>query len=274
MANTSSSGPTLPTITVDGCTFTVLFPDLVRPLTPAERADLRASIERCGIRSPVILDDKRGVIDGINRLRIAAEMDMPLDDIPFKVIPGLRPEQKEAIALELNVARRHLKPGEVKAIRTNAEKRAAVEAALKASPEKSDRAIASEVGVSHEFVRQVRPSLSTVDSQPTTRVGRDGRAIDTSNIGRRQPEPEPVAVAVEEYDEGDPPPDDPDDETGVMDDEPDDPEGSPQPGEIKSLGVGIERANEAINCLKRIPKNDGLRRRAFKIVMDWMRLNP
>lgn len=42
-------------------------------------------------------------------------------------------------------------------------------------------------------------------------------------------------------------------------------------GEI--LGVGIIRGHEAIDCLKRIPKNDGLRKRGFQVVKDWIRSN-
>jgi hypothetical protein len=38
-------------------------------------------------------------------------------------------------------------------------------------------------------------------------------------------------------------------------------------------GVGIERAHEAIACLKKIPKRDGLRKRGFQIVLDWMKHN-
>lgn len=38
-------------------------------------------------------------------------------------------------------------------------------------------------------------------------------------------------------------------------------------------GVGVTRANEAINCLTRIPKNDPLRKRGFQIVTDWIRKN-
>jgi general stress protein YciG len=43
-------------------------------------------------------------------------------------------------------------------------------------------------------------------------------------------------------------------------------------GSVKS--VGIIRANEAINCLSRIPKNDRNRKRGFQIVKDWIRRNP
>jgi ParB-like chromosome segregation protein Spo0J len=43
--------------------------------------------------------------------------------------------------------------------------------------------------------------------------------------------------------------------------------------EIELQGMGVIRAHEAINCLKQIPKNDGLRKRGFQIVTDWIRLN-
>lgn len=43
--------------------------------------------------------------------------------------------------------------------------------------------------------------------------------------------------------------------------------------EGESRGVGVQRANEAINCLSRIPKNDRLRKRGFQIVTDWIRHN-
>lgn len=41
--------------------------------------------------------------------------------------------------------------------------------------------------------------------------------------------------------------------------------------EIK--GMGVICANEAINCLIRIKKNDPLRKRGFQIVKDWIRRN-
>lgn len=49
------------------------------------------------------------------------------------------------------------------------------------------------------------------------------------------------------------------------------PEHSQPPG--KRRGVGVIRANEAVNCLTRIPKNDPLRKRGFQIVTDWIRHN-
>lgn len=49
------------------------------------------------------------------------------------------------------------------------------------------------------------------------------------------------------------------------------PEADNQP--VKVRGVGVTLANEAINCLIRIPKNDPLRSRGFQIVKDWIKVN-
>lgn len=47
----------------------------------------------------------------------------------------------------------------------------------------------------------------------------------------------------------------------------------PEVEEGKSRGVGVQRAHEAIACLKKIPVNDGLRKRGFQIVTDWIKHN-
>jgi hypothetical protein len=44
-------------------------------------------------------------------------------------------------------------------------------------------------------------------------------------------------------------------------------------GGIKSLGVGMAHAAAAVDCLKRIPKDDALRERGFQHVTDWVRHN-
>jgi hypothetical protein len=68
--------------------------------------------------------------------------------------------------------------------RTNADKRRAVEMALKAQPKKSYRAVATHVGVSQPFVGSVRSTDNRYQS--SERTGRDGRTTNTSNIGRRE----------------------------------------------------------------------------------------
>jgi hypothetical protein len=82
--------------------------------------------------------------------------------------------------------------------RTNADKRRAVETLL-GDPEWagwSDRDVSRRCGVSHEFVRQQRPSLSTVDSESlartyTTKHGTQA-TMQVSSIGKR-PTPAPAA---------------------------------------------------------------------------------
>ena len=57
--------------------------------------------------------------------------------------------------------------------RTNADKRHAVEMALKTHPELTDRAIAEHVGVSDTFVNGLRRQVQTVCT--STRIGKDGK---------------------------------------------------------------------------------------------------
>jgi len=52
-----------------------------------------------------------------------------------------------------------------------------------------------------------------------------------------------------------------------------DPETEEELPEGESRGIGIQRAHEAIACLKRIPKNDALRKRGFQVVTDWIKHN-
>lgn len=84
--------------------------------------------------------------------------------------------------------------------RSNDDKRRAVEAALRheyASRYSSDREIADHCGVSNTFVSNIRHEIeATVNGlQSKSRTGRDGRTINTSNIGRKKqptaPKPEP-----------------------------------------------------------------------------------
>jgi hypothetical protein len=70
--------------------------------------------------------------------------------------------------------------------RSNADKRIAVEMALRAKPTASDSAIAEQVGVDHKTVGSIRRDLG---NSQVERTGRDGRTIDTSNIGRREESP-------------------------------------------------------------------------------------
>ena len=66
--------------------------------------------------------------------------------------------------------------------RSNDDKVRAVTLALKTKPSLSDRQIADHVGVSHEMVRKHRPTVNGCQSD--LRTGKDGRTINTANIGK------------------------------------------------------------------------------------------
>ena len=48
---------------------------------------------------------------------------------------------------------------------------------------------------------------------------------------------------------------------------------TPAPPAGESRGIGVQRAHEAIACLKKIPLKDGLRKRGLQIVSDWIHHN-
>jgi hypothetical protein len=84
--------------------------------------------------------------------------------------------------------------------RTNEDKRQAVEVALRMRPQESNRAIAGHCGVSLDLVNRLRAELEVTERivQSPERTGRDGRTINTANIGKRKEPPRP--------DPGEPPP--------------------------------------------------------------------
>lgn len=182
------------TIDVGGRVFTVLFPDLVRPLTEEERSDLRESITRRGILTPPVVDENDGVIDGINRLEIMAEAGATrFADLvcPLDVRRGLGHDEKEAIALDLNSARRQMTRDEITAARSRAGKHDAVEAELKKNPHLSDGAIARKCGVHQSTVSRIRAKSTHATHESEERVGRDGRTINVGNIGKKTASDDP-----------------------------------------------------------------------------------
>lgn len=80
--------------------------------------------------------------------------------------------------------------------RTNADKRRAVQMALAAHPDDSDRAIAEHVGVSNTLVGEIRAQLSESDSspEPKPRIGRDGR---TRKVPQKPAAAEPATPPAE-----------------------------------------------------------------------------
>ena len=171
---TAAAPAALPAIKIGQRTFTLLFPELLRPLTDSEREALKDSIEKDGVRTPVIIDEEDQVIDGGNRVRIAAELGLP--DIPVSVEYGLTHEEKVELALVLNQARRHLSPEEQQRAR---EKRVELVADLRRQGE-SLPSIAERTGVSVGQVQRDLEKAATltgdkVQPESGTVKGRDGK---------------------------------------------------------------------------------------------------
>lgn len=91
--------------------------------------------------------------------------------------------------------------------RTNADKRRAVEMALRLKPESTNRAIAEHVGVDDKTVAAVRSQLESTAEVPQSpkRTGRDGRTTSTGSDAkkkaareRKAQEPAPAPVAASE----------------------------------------------------------------------------
>jgi hypothetical protein len=74
-------------------------------LTPAEYRALKANIERFGILYPVITDEDDLVLDGVHRVRIAAELGI---EPRVSQMGQLTEQEKLQLAIGVNVCRRHL----------------------------------------------------------------------------------------------------------------------------------------------------------------------
>ena len=120
---------------------------------------LRASINHHGVLVPVMRDQHGRILDGHHRVAIAEELGI---DYPIEVLEVADDGHAYEVAGTLNLARRHLAPGQ----------RRTLAADLKADKH-SLRNIAKALGVSQE---QVRRDLSAVTSvTPDEVLGADGK---------------------------------------------------------------------------------------------------
>jgi ParB-like chromosome segregation protein Spo0J len=94
--------------------YTVLFPDLIRPLSQREYQALKNSIRKHGIKAPVVIDKDGGILDGANRARIAAELKS--QTLSTRVVDIAEWEKKRELALSLNIDRRSLSQAERQAL--------------------------------------------------------------------------------------------------------------------------------------------------------------
>lgn len=155
------------TIHTNSKTYTCPFYDLMPPLTAEEHAELAADIKEHGVTVAVVVTDDDEVIDGHNRLEIAAELG--LVSVPVEILSGLTLAQKRQRAVDLNLHRRHM---------TRQQKQEIIARRLKEDPSQSDREIAAVVGVEHKTVGAARSRLEAAGEIPqlSSTKGRDGRS--------------------------------------------------------------------------------------------------
>jgi hypothetical protein len=152
-------------------TFKFPFADRLPPLTEEEDKWLREDIRSRGVLVAVVIDEEGNVLDGHNRVRTAWELE--LKSIPVDIRRGLTWKQKEELADDLNLHRRHL---------SREQKQQLIARKLKANPQKSNRQIAGEVGADDKTVGAVRSKLEERSEIPNVekRETKDNRQYPSS----------------------------------------------------------------------------------------------
>jgi hypothetical protein len=164
------------------------------PLSEVELRELAEDIRAYGLREQIIFwiaeDGSYSLLDGRSRLdamalggMLSVNSDGNLCDGSGALLHCRSYDQSDgdprAIVLSLNVLRRHLTPEQ---------RREKIAAELKAHPERSDRAIAADLGVGKDTVRRSRKSTGA-DAPVKKRIGKDGKK-------RRPPRPKRPAEKV------------------------------------------------------------------------------
>lgn len=136
------------------------------PLSPEERAELKADISARGVLVPVEYDEAGRILDGHHRVELCGELG--LTSWPRLIRYGMSEDEKRRHARRLNVARRHL---------TAEQRRSLIADDLREHPGVSDRTIATGLGVDHKTVGAVREEMQSTGEIPQLerRKGRDGR---------------------------------------------------------------------------------------------------
>jgi hypothetical protein len=239
-------------------------------MTEADFDGLVDDIRRHGLREPVALLDGQ-ILDGRNRYRACL-----LAGVECQTVP-VAPDDPVAYVLSLNQHRRHLTPAQLAVVAAKAKdvyQAAAKERIRTGGRQGAEITNRHKSGVSHpcDTPPQSTKQGPAVD-QAAAAVGVSGRAVTYADKVLKKGTPELVA-ALESGHIGVRPaaaiadlPPDAQREALATRSEP-----QPDPAPIPSRATTY--AHEAIDVLKRIPKKDPKRPRAFQIVRDWMKHNP
>lgn len=245
------------------------------PLDDENLDALAEDINVNGLLCPIELFEGK-IVDGRRRWLASR---MAGNDEPETVV--VSPDDPVAYVLSLNLHRRHLTPSQKSMVAAKArdlydkqakerqkarkgdQPGASVENLPQLETSKARDAAGKAVGVSGKSVDYATKVLTKGTPDLIKAVDEGRMAVSTAAIYAGEP-PEVQAEVLADpkrnrkYKPQTKPP-------KVDDDQ------QPEPG--KSQGVGIQRAHEAIACLKRIPTNDALRKRGFQVVTDWIKHN-
>lgn len=155
--------------------------------TEEEYEALRESIAEHGQIYPTIYGSDGVLVDGRGRSRACRELG--LDE--KKLMLELPADQLQALALAVNVARRHL---------TASARRGIIKAELLLDHGRSDRLIARACGVDNKTVAAVRKELEATEEIPqlSSRAGADGKTRATPARAKAAPARPPLRVRVPE----------------------------------------------------------------------------
>ena len=140
----------------------------LRP-TP-EREFLRASIKEKGVLVPVIIDEKRAILDGHERHALCLELG--IKDIPVEIVSGLTEEQKRDLILQLGSLHRSLTISDRKELARNE--------LIHRQGNISDNALGLLVGLSDKTVKAVREKLIDASEIPNLSVRLDKNGVSQS----------------------------------------------------------------------------------------------
>lgn len=140
--------------------------DLVPSMDADADAYLVQDIEANGVQVPLDVTSGGVVLDGRHRLRIAVALGMK--GVPIRVVD---PDDEVGYMVRMALHRRHL---------DTAQRKALAATLLRHRPERSDRSIARETGVSHPTVAAIREGL--VGSGDVEEL-----STRTDSLGREQP---------------------------------------------------------------------------------------
>lgn len=127
----------------------------------------------------------------------------------------------------------------------------AVELALRTWPEKTQQAIAEQVGCGQQRVSEIRRQFTESGELPTTVTGKDGKTYPTTKTRATK------VKAEQDVPAGD-------------DDGQEAPQPQPQP---QPRGVAFGYSMKAISFLQQIPPDDALRGEALNDVVRWIKFN-